>query len=279
MKNKVPHILVVGDVMLDHYICGTSSRISPEAPIPVVDVKQDYTVLGGAGNVVRNLCALGAHVSFATVIGEDSNSTIVEKLIKDLSIRELFVIKEPKRRTTQKTRIISQNQQIVRFDIESQYSITESNQTELLLYCEKNMDEFDSIILSDYSKGVLNTTVCQRIIEIAKKKGKKVFVDPKGNQYEKYKGAYLITPNKKEITEASGIDITDKNNIKNALYWIKEELQVDIPLITLSEDGIVFLHKDIQNVQTKTKDRRQPIKQDWPDAIDSRKMLIYPMMC
>lgn len=240
MPNKTPNILVVGDLMIDHYLWGSANRISPEAPVAVIDVDRETTVLGGAGNVVNNLNALGCNVSVASVIGNDDVAHELEDMLSDIGAKS-YLVREETRKTSKKSRVIAAHSQVVRYDKESKEDISKNSQSKIIDMYKSACDEVDIIILSDYGKGVLTDSLTKELIEIANQKSKKVLVDPKGLDYSKYSGAYLLTPNKKEAQEASGIVIKDDNTLVDALKKLKEVASLDISLITLSEDGIAIL--------------------------------------
>jgi len=239
MENKSPKILVVGDLMIDHYLWGSANRISPEAPVAVIDVDKETTVLGGAGNVVNNLIALGCEVSVASVIGNDDVAHELEDMLNSIGV-STYLVKEDERKTSKKSRVIASHSQVVRYDKESKEDISESSQNKILDIYKSICDDIDIVILSDYGKGVLVDGLTKELIKIANKESKKVLVDPKGLDYSKYSGAYLLTPNKKEAQEASGIEINDDNSLVKALLHLKKVADLDISLITLSEDGIAI---------------------------------------
>lgn len=245
-----PTILVVGDVMLDHYLWGKCERISPEAPVQVVEIHKENTLLGGAGNVVNNLIALGSNVTAATVIGEDANGEVLLETFRNLGVDCRLCVREAGRLTSKKSRVIAAHQQVVRFDSETKTEILPSSAKQLLEKISAEMALFDLIILSDYAKGVLTPALTQQVITLANAHKIPVLVDPKGNDYRKYRGAYLLTPNKKEASLATGIDITDDSSLQEALDWLKSHIEVTIPMITLSEDGIAFFDDALRRVPT-----------------------------
>ena len=209
LKNKHPRILVVGDLMIDHYLWGSCNRIAPEAPVQVVAVNQESSVLGGAGNVVNNLKQLGAAVDIMSVVGQDEQAQELTHMLKQTGIANIQLIQQEGRATSKKSRVIAAHQQVLRFDKESTAQISAQAQTELLAEFNSHVDQVDVIVLSDYGKGVLTDFVTREIIRISRSKNKRVLVDPKGSDYSKYTGAYLLTPNKKEASEAANINITD----------------------------------------------------------------------
>ncbi len=254
LKNRTPNILVVGDLMIDHYLWGACERISPEAPVQVVDIAKETTVLGGAGNVINNLKTLGANVSVASVIGEDDNGVELLAMLESIAIDSKNIIAQKMRKTSKKSRIIAVSQQILRYDKESKEDISSSSVSTLLESIQKSISSYDMIILSDYGKGVLTNELCQGVIILARKKGVKVLVDPKGSDFSKYKGAYLLTPNKKEAIVATGIEINTSENLKLALEKLKQECDLGVSLITLSEDGIAILDRELEIFPTVAKE-------------------------
>ena len=254
LKNFTPRILVVGDLMIDHYLWGSCGRISPEAPVQVVDISKETTVLGGAGNVISNLKALGADVDVVSVIGDDDNGVELIKMLKSIDVNSSNINMQKGRKTSKKSRVIAVSQQILRYDKESSEDIKSSLQTKILQYLEKSIVNYDVVILSDYGKGVLTSNVSLNIISFANKNNIKVLVDPKGSDFSKYKGAYLLTPNKKEAILATGIDIRDDESLQKALIKLKDECDLDISLITLSEDGIATFDNVMKKFPTVAKE-------------------------
>lgn len=250
MKHCRPNILVVGDLMIDHYLWGKAERISPEAPVQVVDVANETTVLGGAGNVVNNLIALGASVSVASVIGDDANGIELTLMLKSIGVNREGMVTQPKRKTSKKSRVVASNQQILRYDNESKELITAESEQKILETIEKNLFLYDVIIISDYGKGVITHTLSQGIISLARPKDKKVLVDPKGYDYNKYHGAHLLTPNKKEAIEATGIEIKDVESLNSALLNLKNTYELDRSMITLSEDGMAIYDEALKRFPT-----------------------------
>ena len=164
LKEFKPNILVVGDLMIDHYLWGSCERISPEAPVQVVDISKETTVLGGAGNVVNNLNALGAKVSVSSVIGDDSNGEELVSMLKSIDVDTKNIVIQNERKTSKKSRVIAISQQILRYDKESKNSINSSSVEKIVNSLSGNISNYDIVILSDYGKGVLTDELCQSII-------------------------------------------------------------------------------------------------------------------
>ena len=240
LKNRHPNILVIGDLMIDHYLWGKCERISPEAPVQVVAIEKETSVLGGAGNVINNLKVLGANVDVLSVIGNDINAQELKEMLSKIDVNVDYLIVEEGRNTSKKSRIIASQQQVVRYDKESTDDILQSSQDKIVENFKRDIDIYDIVILSDYGKGLFTNSLTQTLIEIANKHGKRVLVDPKGVDYSKYSGAYLLTPNKKEAIDASKIAINDKESLIKAIRKLKSKYSLDIGLITLSEDGIAI---------------------------------------
>ena len=240
LQGKSPKILVIGDLMIDHYLWGSCERISPEAPVQVINVGDESMLLGGAGNVVNNLNALGAQVDVISVIGNCETSLKLKALLANIKVNTKYLITQNKRITSKKTRIISSQQQVVRYDHESTDEISDESKKSIIASFKKLVSNYDAVLLSDYGKGVLTIELTKSLIAIANKKNKKVLVDPKGLDYSKYRGSYLLTPNKKEASEATKINITDDASLTKAITQLKTEYDLDVSLITLSEQGVAI---------------------------------------
>jgi D-beta-D-heptose 7-phosphate kinase/D-beta-D-heptose 1-phosphate adenosyltransferase len=230
--------LVIGDLMLDEYLWGRAERISPEAPVQVVEVTREDLRLGGAGNVVNNLAALGCSVSVCSVIGADENGTLLRRAFEAKGVDLEGLFEDPERRTSKKTRVIAANQQIVRIDRETRSPIGTQSEQGMLDYLSACGRKFDVIIVSDYLKGVLTPEVLSAVCQAGRALGIPVVVDPKGNDYTKYRGATLLTPNRKEAEIASGVPITDQDSLERAAGALLSELALDALLITRSEAGM-----------------------------------------
>lgn len=254
LRNSSPRVLVIGDLMVDHYLWGGCSRVSPEAPVQVVDVNSETFVPGGAGNVIRNLISYGANVSVISVIGADKTGQDLFSYFVDNDVDYSKVITDQGRRTSRKTRIISSNQQVIRYDNEDKHEITIEQQRSLLCSVSELINEVDIVILSDYKKGVLTEQVVSGIISIANKAAKKVLVDPKCDDFSKYKGAYLLTPNKKEAMLATNINIHDDDSLLQAHIKLKNIANLDYSIITLGDEGISFYSDQLVQIKTVAKE-------------------------
>ncbi|PAF41517.1 D-glycero-beta-D-manno-heptose-7-phosphate kinase [Helicobacter sp. 11S02596-1] len=252
LENKTPRILVVGDLMIDHYVWGKCERISPEAPVQIVAVRDESNRLGGACNVANNLLALGASVSLCGVIGDDDTGRYLIKNLDTIGIDISNIMIVPHRPTTKKTRVVVSNQQVLRVDREEKSEIPENISLEIFESIESKISDFDCLILSDYDKGVLNTALTGRLIKLARSENKLVLCDPKGNDYQKYAGATLLTPNKNEAQSATKITIADDKSLTIALKQLKDKCKLSISLITMSEDGIALLDKHDKLIKIPT---------------------------
>ncbi|PLY05592.1 MAG: bifunctional heptose 7-phosphate kinase/heptose 1-phosphate adenyltransferase [Arcobacter sp.] len=241
--NKKPNILVIGDLMIDEYLWGSCERISPEAPVQIVDIKKETAVLGGAGNVIANLVSLGADVGVMSVIGNDEVGEDLRTMLSKQGVKS-FLVEQKGRKTSRKTRLMASHSQVVRYDKESKNPISSESVKALYEKFSEKVDAYDIILLSDYAKGVLRKELIEKVIAYANKKNIKVLVDPKGDDYTKYAGAYLLTPNKKEAEIASKTKIDNEINLKESLLILKKEASLAVSLITLSEHGIAILDND-----------------------------------
>lgn len=232
------HCLVIGDLMLDEYLWGKTDRISPEAPVQVVDIVREELRLGGAGNVVNNLVTLGAQVSVCSVVGDDENGWT---LLKDFSRRNVAIeaiFRDSGRRTSRKTRVVAANQQIVRIDRESRIPLSPEMESTVCQWITANVPSFQVVLLSDYLKGVLTPRVIATVVAVAKEHGIPVLADPKGIDYSRYTGTTILTPNRKEAEAASGITINDELSLTAAANNIMNSTGLEYLLITRSEEGM-----------------------------------------
>ena len=250
LKGQSPKILVVGDLMIDHYLWGSCERISPEAPVQVINVKSESTLLGGAGNVINNLKALGAQVDVISVVGDCEISDELKELLGNINVDAQYLITQKDRITSKKSRIIASQQQVVRYDRENTDEINDESQEKLLSSYKKIIKNYDNVLLSDYGKGVLTHSLTQELIKIANNNSKKVLIDPKGLNYSKYRGAYLLTPNKKEASEATQINIIDDDSLTKAIIQLKSKCSLDVSLITLSDQGVAIYDNNLRTHPT-----------------------------
>ncbi len=251
MSSRSLNIAVIGDLMIDSYIWGSCDRISPEAPVQVVLKQKSTSTLGGAGNVVNNLLALNVNVSLFSVIGDDINAKELKSLLQNI---ESNLLVEPNRVTTKKSRIMVSTHQVLRLDEETTKPISDNSSDALLDILRDKIDNFDAIIVSDYAKGVITKNLAKELISLSKNSNKLILIDPKGSDFSKYKGATLITPNKKEAQIATNINLDTKDNLKVALKYFKDTLELKYPLITLSEEGIALLDESLQIIPTVAKE-------------------------
>ncbi|WP_295651133.1 D-glycero-beta-D-manno-heptose-7-phosphate kinase [uncultured Mucilaginibacter sp.] len=237
---KELNILVIGDLMLDHYIYGDCSRISPEAPVPVVEVRHESYTLGGAGNVVENLNVLGSNVDIVSIVGDDENAGLILEKLAHCKIKGIGLITDESRCTTIKTRVLATNHQLIRLDREVTKPIDGNIEAKLLAIIRQMIPNYQMVLLSDYNKGLLTPALLKGIFELCKTHGVKTIVDPKGISFDKYKGVSIIKPNKKEAIAATGIAIVDSDSLEQACIKIKEITNCQEVIITMSEDGIAL---------------------------------------
>lgn len=237
-------VLVIGDIILDSYIWGTVDRICPEAPVPVVEVSRTSSMLGGSANVVSNLKTLGAEVSLCGVIGKDFQGKEIQQKLAEMKIYDEGVIVDSERPTSQKTRVVAVNQQIVRFDHEIKNAISESTTGRIFSFLEKEWETFDAVIVSDYAKGVVTPLLLQKIRELNQKCPKFISVDPKERNMDHYKEVSLITPNKKEASIVFGKKIETEEDLKEVGRKILHHLQCENVVITLGAEGMVLFQKN-----------------------------------
>lgn len=243
-------VLIVGDVMVDKYIFGRVNRMSPEAPVPVVDADSFDARLGGAGNVALNVHAMGGIPILCSVIGKDAEADDLRELIKQAGLTDRAIVYSQKRKTTTKTRIIGNNKQIVRIDHEITSDLDALDTYYLEEHYSRELEQADVVIMEDYNKGVLHGLNIPKLIEKARKAGVPVVVDPKKQNFDAYKGCTLFKPNLKEIKEGMGIDINPANtdSLITAVTKLEERLENDISLLTLSEHG-VYVHSKSESHQ------------------------------
>lgn len=236
-------ILVIGDVILDHYIWGKVQRISPEAPVPVVEVTRESFLLGGAANVAHNIVSLGAHATVIGINGEDIAGEALRGILeqKGVDCSGLFTENRP---TTVKTRVIAHNQQVVRFDREDSKYVDGRILKGILSHIRSVLEGYDAVIVSDYRKGMVTEGLIKGILQKAKPTGIFVAVDPKVGHFDFYKGASLITPNLMEASLGSGIEIKDDASLVKAGRALMKKLSLRSLLVTRGEQGMSLFEKD-----------------------------------
>ncbi|MBS1646828.1 MAG: D-glycero-beta-D-manno-heptose-7-phosphate kinase [Bacteroidetes bacterium] len=246
------NVLVIGDVMVDSYMWGSVSRISPEAPVPIVTVKEKERRLGGAANVALNLQALGATPILCSVIGVDHEGQFFLDLLKKQKLSQKGILKSRERITTVKTRVIGNNHQVVRVDEEMEEDILaqEIDQLQQLISFILQHDKIDVIIFEDYNKGLITQKIIQKTVELAKKQGIPVAVDPKKKNFLNYKGVTLFKPNLKELREGLKVDfdINKENEIQRIVSSFRNRQKIATVLLTLSEKGICTNSRSIKQI-------------------------------
>ena len=238
---KSARVLCIGDVMLDHYVYGQVERVSPEAPIPVLWIEREMKTLGGAGNVLRNLQALGAASSFISVVGNDEAGREVGRLVEVQDGTEAHVLVQPQRTTTVKTRYVAANQQLLRADRESSTPLDPYIREDLLRLARELVTDHSVVIISDYAKGVLTEGVALEIIRAAREAGAQVIVDPKGGDHIRYRGADLLKPNRRELAHATGMPVATDDEIVGASRALIERCGFNAVLASLGAEGMVLV--------------------------------------
>ncbi len=246
---KQNKILVVGDFMLDSYWLGSVSRISPEAPVPVFQKRSKRSVVGGAANVVANLLAAGKIVIAASVIGKDSIGAELSSLLDNIGCDCSLLQQSEKRRTTEKTRILAQNnQQLLRIDDEEIVWLSEEEENRFIEGISNNISDVSAIILSDYMKGVLTKSLCQKVISLAKEHNVPVFCDVKDPDPSKYSKATLVKPNKKELAMLSGMPVGTEEEIKGACKSLCDKCENEYLLVTLGSKGMALYQRETDTI-------------------------------
>lgn len=233
-------IVVVGDVMLDRYWWGTVDRISPEAPVPIVSLEKMSLVAGGAANVAANLTGLGARPQLFGIRGDDDEGQLVARVLSDSLIDSHFIAPVPGRKTTIKTRIVAHSQHVVRIDHETSEPVPDDVAEDLLSRISESLKGAEAIILSDYAKGVFSNFLLSGVINEAKGSGKLLVVDPKRTNFQKYRGASVITPNRREACAATSVDADLPTAVGDAGARLMQELDLTGLLITEGEQGMTL---------------------------------------
>ncbi len=233
-------VLVLGDVMLDRFIWGAVRRISPEAPVPVVEVESETYMLGGAANVLHNLIALGGHAQICGLVGEDQPGQQVRELLEDLEVPDDGLVQSGQRPTTVKTRVVAQSQQVVRVDRENRQPATSDEAAAILEYLDKQIPLVDAVIISDYAKGLITKQVTGRLKHLAAAQGKLWAVDPKVPNMPLYAGATIVTPNHLEAAAAAGIHTDNPEYVHLAGQKLREAHDFQNVLVTQGERGMTL---------------------------------------
>ena len=249
-------IAVVGDMMLDGYFWGDVKRISPEAPVPVLEVEDEFFRFGGAANVAYNILTLGGIPVPVGVIGNDTYGNIFTSLIKDKNIEAEGIINDNERPTTTKTRVIANSQHVVRIDKESKAYISSKIEEKIAIFLASVIDSLDGIILQDYNKGILTPSLITKIISIANKKNILITVDPKFDNFFEYKNVTVFKPNRKETETVLGTRIKDDKDVSSAGRNLLNKMNSEYVLLTLGEGGIAVFEKGDKEKRMPTKARK-----------------------
>ena len=249
-------VLVIGDLILDHYVMGRVSRISPEAPVPVVHVESESLRLGGAANVFNNILALGGKADLCGVIGSDESGRLLMKELGNKRSSRGGVVIDHDRPTTRKSRVIAHNQQIVRYDIEGRSELKVALRQKILRYVESRIRELSCIVVSDYAKGVVSPALMSDLIRLAALRKVPVIVDPKVEHFSYYKGVTVLTPNHLEAAQASGLHGDGDQTIDEAGAMIRQRLGCQSVLITRGEKGMSLYERNGASWHLPTKARQ-----------------------
>jgi D-beta-D-heptose 7-phosphate kinase/D-beta-D-heptose 1-phosphate adenosyltransferase len=257
LKKKIarfsePGILVIGDIMMDEYIWGDVSRISPEAPVPVVDIKQETKMLGGAANVINNIVSLGGKSTLCGVIGDDYMGREILDKVDDLGVTTDGIFVESERPTSIKTRVVAHNQQVVRFDRESRKNINAESTKKIMDFILKKRDSLDAIIVADYGKGVVCAELMEGLRDLIGDSDVILGVDPKTGNFECYHGADVITPNHYEAGAFCRLEIVDEKSLVEAGGQMLSELDCRNVLITQGKEGMTLFERggEISHIPT-----------------------------
>ena len=249
-------IAIIGDMMLDGYYWGDVSRISPEAPVPVVEIDNEFFRFGGAANCALNIQKLGGVPIPVGIIGNDSDGKIFRELMHDVNIDQKGIFLDSDRPTTIKTRVIAGTQHVVRIDKESKMYISPEIEQKIVDFMKSEIESLDAIILQDYNKGVLTESLITTIIKLTKEHKKIISVDPKFINFKSYKGVTIFKPNKKETEDVLGLRIISDEDISYAGNELLKQLNAKFVLLTLGEKGIALFEKDKNEIRIPTKARK-----------------------
>ncbi len=233
------HVVVLGDVMVDHFVIGKVGRISPEAPVPVVEFEREFSLPGGAANVAHNVRALGGRVSLVGVVGDDASAAEMRRLLADRGIDGGGLVADASRPTTRKTRLATtRHQQVARLDVESPAEVDAVVEDALVARLEEAAEAADAFIVSDYLKGVVTRRVMAHAVALATGRGVPLLVDPKVPHMAYYAGATLVTPNQSEAEQASQVRLRSADDVRRAVKALRDTFRIDNVLITLGEQGL-----------------------------------------
>ncbi len=249
--------LVIGDLMLDHFVWGTVSRISPEAPVPVVQVSRETEMPGGAGNVAVNMASLGAEVHIVGLLGEDNAADRLLSLFQRWPIRAESTVRTPERPTIVKSRVIAHHQQVVRVDREVRGEFSSHLQNEIIDRVEQLLPEMDAVVLSDYAKGVVTPSLIKKLIPLARKHNIPITVDPKVENFKLYKQVTCITPNTQEAMESAGVrSLRDEKEVEKMGQSLQRKVNAKSVLITRGEHGMSLFEKNkpVYHIPTRARE-------------------------
>jgi rfaE bifunctional protein kinase chain/domain len=241
-------LIVIGDLMLDRYIWGRVDRISPEAPVPVVDVSREESRLGGAANVALNIHALGGNATLCGLCGQDSEGETLQTLAREKGFGAGLILPSSQRRSTVKVRIIGNQQQVLRVDKEDRLPLQAQEREAMLRLLLPQLDEFDALVFQDYDKGALDEALIQALTHAARQRGLPVLVDPKFAHFHAYAGCTLFKPNLKELNEGLGLrlDRLDLTGVQQAVAELRQRMPHQLTLVTLSENGILLVDEALE---------------------------------
>lgn len=244
-------LLVVGDVMLDEYLWGDAERVSPEAPVPVVHVRRESEALGGAGNVARNVVALGGRAMLCAVVGDDRAGRRVAELLKDLGVDSSGLVALEGRQTTRKTRVVARSQQLVRFDHEDEAELSTDDARNLLREIETSVSHADAVIFEDYAKGVLSAPVIRGAMDLLNATELPIAVDPK-HELAPFRGATLVKPNVREAEALSGVRVRESADLARAVARLREEVGDADFVVTRGRSGMTVFEGSSPGVDVRT---------------------------
>ena len=239
-------VFCLGDLMLDEYVIGTTNRISPEGPIPVLDINKEVKMLGGVGNVVRNLSTLATETYLVSLLGDDSVSKEVEKKLEKINVHK-NIIKDSNRPTITKSRFIANDQQILRVDKENTIPIRKKIEKKIYECSKKQILKTNAVVISDYNKGLITKNILKKIISFSKSHKKPIIIDPKSSDFEKYRGATIITPNIKELEAVINKKIINEKQIIDSSRKLISKFNFNHLLVTMGKSGMILVSRQRKN--------------------------------